>query len=470
MKKRIFSAYDIIFLLGAITIFVCAVFASPVHSIADQGDFERVMRQCGLNFPSEYSFFDFAIRFYEMKFTSADLLLYLPRLLLIIPATTFIFPTFLTRLICLPFGAFDIRVLSVVMFSWYTAVCFFIQRKCKIKNPILRCLFVILFLFIFFNGLNLTIFNSLYGQSVMLASFATVTLFGLNLFDNVTEAKKHTVILFTISACMLLQAKLQCVVFVPVFVFILLYTAHKSKKVRLCIICTAVLLWNGIGGYIINGGQLNTDTQYNSVFYGILKNSDNPKQDLADMGLDENLSSDSGKHAYLDKSEYTFPPRSDIATEKFHSKMNNAKLIKFYITHPKRLVEAMEETANNSFSNKINLGTFEEKYGFEPGKSSYRLEMWEYVRNLMPKTLFFIIPCYALFLIFGFVLMRKKNKYAIPFISAIIMGLLQFPMPYIGNGAADISKQLFLFNLSFDLAVTVFVYTGFKYLDKKYAN
>lgn len=101
------------------------------------------------------------------------------------------------------------------------------------------------------------------------------------------------------------------------------------------------------------------DTQYNSVFYGILKDSPNPKQDLIDMGLDEDMAADSGKHAYLDKSEYKYPPRSDIMNEKFHSKMSNGKLIKFYITHPLRLVSVMETTAQNAFTNKINLGTFE---------------------------------------------------------------------------------------------------------------
>ena len=102
MKKKIFSAYDIIFIISVIAVFIYAVFVSPVHSIADQGDFERVMRPCGLDFPSDYSFYDYAVRFFNMKFTSVDLLLYVPRLLFLVPTTTFIFPTAAARLICLP--------------------------------------------------------------------------------------------------------------------------------------------------------------------------------------------------------------------------------------------------------------------------------------------------------------------------------------------------------------------------------
>ena len=88
MKKKIFSAYDIIFIISIIAVFIYAVFVSPVHSIADQGDFERVMRPCGLDFPSDYSFYDYAVRFFNMKFTSVDLLLYVPRLLFLVPTTT----------------------------------------------------------------------------------------------------------------------------------------------------------------------------------------------------------------------------------------------------------------------------------------------------------------------------------------------------------------------------------------------
>ena len=79
MKKKIFSAYDIIFIISVIAVFVYAVFVPPVHSVADQGDFERVMRPCGLDFPSDYSFYDYAVRFFNMKFTSVDLLYSLPQ-------------------------------------------------------------------------------------------------------------------------------------------------------------------------------------------------------------------------------------------------------------------------------------------------------------------------------------------------------------------------------------------------------
>ena len=37
----------------------------------------------------------------------------------------------------------------------------------------------------------------------------------------------------------------------------------------------------------------------------------------------------------------------------------------------------------------------------------------------------------------------------------MLIGVIQYPMPFIGNGQADTSKQLFLFNFIFDILIVV---------------
>lgn len=460
------TAYDITFAAAALTLFILAVMLPPVRSIADQGDFERVMRPCGLDFPAgTYSFYGYAERFYNMSFTKTDALLYIPRLLFIVPSTAFIFPVSLAKLICAPFGAFDVRVLGFIMFVWYAAVCTMILRRVTLKSRILKWLFYALFLFVFFNGVSLTIFNSLYGQSVMLASLATLALAALMLFENVQKARRGQIVFFTVASCLLLGSKLQCVVFVPFMAAALIYAGAGCGFKKTAAVCAVFVLWYGAGGYAVNGGGLNTDTQYNSVFYGILKDSPDPAADLRALGIDEAMAVDAGKHAYLAPSEYAYPPRTEKTTELFHSKMSNSKLIKFYITHPARLIAAMETTAKSAFTNKINLGTFEKSCGFAEGESSYRLELWESARERLPRTLLFIIPLWCAFLAVGVVALRRKNRYALPFLALLLMGALQFPMPYMGNGAADVSKQLFLFNITADAGIAASVLLLFGKLD-----
>lgn len=457
--SRYFSVYDVIFLTSAAVIFIFAVFFPPVHSVADQGDFERVMRPIGINFPADYSFFEYAVRFFPMHFTKQDLLLYVPRLLFLVPSTSFVFPSLIVRIICAPTGVFDMRVLAVIMFLWYTSACFFILRRIKIKNHILHIAFIGFFLIVFFSGVNLTLFNSLYGQSVMLASFASLAAASLYLFENISTASNCKIFIFTIASCLMIDSKLQCFIFAPFFAALIIYARFKSNRCAVYLLCAFVIIWHGIGGYFINGINTGKATIYNSVFYGILKDSDTPERDLEELGINPEFSADSGKHAFLEPSEYTYPPTD----ENFYSQISNITIIKFYISHPIRFIKAMENTAKHAFSNKINLGTFEEKYELEPYTSSYRFTLWDDIRSHLPRTLLFIVPVWLVFIIFA--VFKRKNVYFPVIITMFLIGAVQFPMPYIGNGAADISKQLFMFNIIFDSGTAIILYSMLKWLD-----
>ena len=52
---------------------------------------------------------------------------------------------------------------------------------------------------------------------------------------------------------------------------------------------------------------------------------------------------EAGKHSYLPADQYVkYVPRTEITEKEFYSKMSNGKLAKFYLTHPKRLIEGMQ--------------------------------------------------------------------------------------------------------------------------------
>lgn len=464
MRKRL---PDIFFILTAVIICIYVIFVPPARGVADQGDFERVMIPAGLDFldRASHNFYEFVEPVYKLSFMyKGNAYAYPFYLLGIIPATSYIYPITIAKILCIGLGHFDTRVLAGVMSILYAAVCAGIVRRLRVKSNIARSLLYGLFLLIFFNGINLTIFNSLYGQSMMLVAMAMFILACMILVEN-WGAIKIGHLFFLCAACVfLLGAKLQCFVFLPVLCILWLYLIrHVSyKKTAVFFLCFTV--WYGAGNYLLNGHGLNEDTQYNSVFYGILADSKDPEADLAALGLDTDLAADAGKHAYLAPEQYVYPPRTPVLQEKFYDKMSNAKLVKFYLTHPDRLLRAMEVTANHAFQNKITLGTFEKEAGKPEGACEYRFALWETVRSSLPRTLWFIVPVYGLFFIGGvYEAIRHKNKYAYLFLMILIMGFTQFPMPYLGNGRADITKQLFIFNLVFDIGVFVSVYfTGKK--------
>ncbi len=440
------------------------IFWPPIHGVADQGDFERVMYPCGISFidgRENHPFYDYIQNAYGMSFSYPwDKALYVLRLLMLIPCTSAIYPTAITKALCAVFcgGTFYMPVLAAVMSLAFSLVCTLLLRNLPIKHTAAKYLLLALFVFIFFDGTHITAFNSLYGQAMMILGLMMYILACVLLVKHENDQKRRYTVFYFISCVMLLGAKLQCVACLPFMLLVYVYLWRKWDFWRLTAVLAVCTVWFGGLNYVINGIGLNIDTQYNSVFYGILKDSEDPEQDLVDLGLDPALAADAGKHAYLSPEEYTYPPRSPQLEEMFYSKMNNGVLIKYYITHPLRLLQGMEITANSAFNTEIGMGTYEEGAGLPPGESDYRFSLWNELHQKLPGTLLFIIPAYLIFIGGGlFEALAHKNRYAWIFLLIMAMGAIQFPMPYLGNGNADIPKQLYLFNLCFDIGLVTTV-------------
>jgi hypothetical protein len=209
-----------------------------------------------------------------------------------------------------------------------------------------------------------------------------------------------------------------------------------------------------------------------------LKDSKNPQQDLIDMGLNPAMAVEAGKHSYLDSSEYVkYIPRTEITRKEFYSKMSNGKLIKFYLTHPARLIQGMQYTAGKAFITSTTLGKYERSYSEEPVIEFNRFTFWSSLReSLFPKKFIFIVfTALIVFAVSMTTYMKNKNNQDIKdkiYLLWMIMyiGLIQFPMPYFGNGQADTAKQLYLFNFVFDIMLLVSACWCFDTLIKQFCK
>jgi hypothetical protein len=206
---------------------------------------------------------------------------------------------------------------------------------------------------------------------------------------------------------------------------------------------------------------LNKDTQYNSVFYGILKESKNPRQDLIDLGLNPDMAVEAGKNSYFPTKDYVkYVPHTEITEKEFYSKMSNGKLIRYYVTHPLRLIQGMEYTAAHAFDTSTYLGKYKRSYSEAPIRKFDRFTAWSSFRlRYTPQKLVFIVLIYITILAFSiFIYFRNKLNTGVKakvqlFWAIFFISILQFPMSYMGNGQADTSKQLYLFNFTFDIII-----------------
>lgn len=485
MKNSSKSYYKIWFTILAIMITIGVIFIQPQVGIADQGDFNRIMTISGLSLlDSDKSNPNF-IRFYDYIVTDYNIS-YIDNVFATIVGSSLGHLIVLITYLCKAFGenVFKTQYLALVYSTLYIISLSIILNSLNIKDKVKFILVSLLTLFIFFDGNYLVWFNSLYGEPMMLV---TLLLFIASVFNYIhykyvlkgTEKIISKIVYILLTAFLFLGSKLQVSISLP-FIIILVGkiiwdNMGTLNKISLFSLCTLICLLIGYTiGININSTSLNIDTQYNSVFYGILNGSKTPQQDLADLGLNPDMAVEAGKHAYLDSSEYVkYAPSAEITDREFYSKISNVKLTKFYLTHPTRLLEGMEYTASKAFYTSTALGKYYQSYSETPVTEFYRFTGWSYFReNMLPQNLFFIISVNLI--IFLFSLYKYVKNKSNPEIKTkllllwtiMLIGAIQFPMPFVGNGKADTSKQLFLFNFIFDgLLVIIFSYILFEIAD-----
>lgn len=483
--KNLTNYYKILFIIFTILTITGVIFINPQVGIADQGDFDRIMSISGLKLldsdagnPDFCRFFKYIVTDYQITG--------LKHLILTIFGSSLGYLIILINTICKLLGqsVFKTQYLAIAYSIIYIISFSIILKSINIKNQIKLAVLSLLILFVFFDGNYLIWFNSLYGEPMM---FTTLILFIASVL-NYTHYKyilkkkekiMSKIIFILFAAFLFIGSKLQVLTSLP---FIILFVSkiiwdnrrsfNKLSLSILCILLCIVIIYPL--GISYHSHNLNKDTQYNSVFYGVLKDSETPEQDLIDLGLNPDMAVEAGKTAYLDEDKYVkYFPKSELTAQEFYNNIGNFKLAKFYLTHPIRLLSGMEYTATKSFYTSTALGKCYRSYSETPIVKFNRFTTWSSFRqNMLPRNLYFIISIYCILLIYS-LYKYIKNKSNLEIKTKILLlwtimliSAIQFPMPFVGNGYADTSKQLFLFNYIFDgLLLFVFSLIIFKIID-----
>ncbi|WP_163193921.1 hypothetical protein [Clostridium thermarum] len=466
------------FCIIAIGIVTYVLFSYPNPGVADQGDFDRVMAVSGLELtdqdksnPDFKRFYDYTVTDY--KISKMGVYQFLVRFV----STTMAYLITIISFICKLLGqdSFKTGYLAVVYGAIYIFSMAIILKYINLKSKITLTALALIGLVIFLDGNYLLWFNSLYGEPMMITTlmlYMAAWLYYTYQSKTLKDEKKRlrAIIFLFIAAFLFLGSKMQVITAVPVMAVMLgkvLWESRRQLKGRTFVVlcfCYFLLLIYPIQINMVNGA-ISKDTQYNSVFYGVLKGSKTPEQDLIDLGLNPDMAVEAGKHAYLDSSEYVkYVPRTEITEQEFYSKISNGKLAKFYLTHPLRLIQGMEYTAGKAFYTSTSLGKYSRSYSEEPIRQFNRFTLWSSFREgKLPKKLIFIVfICFSVLLVSIYTYVKNKKVDEIVeklhlLWGIMFIGVLQFPMPYVGNGEADTAKQLYLFNFIFDIILVVSV-------------
>ncbi len=294
-----------------------------------------------------------------------------------------------------------------------------------------------------------------------------------------------------------LTAKAQNVLAFPIVVILLSMTLYYLVKNTRRVILKALALilsgiyiifclgWPCIALYKWNGDYNERQTLYSSLFYGALMLTDTEEESqqmLVDMGLDPKLAADKGHHAYSNSSDVRIRAESEEAEEEIYSKINTFGVLKYYITHPAYLYKAMEVTSQYAVNPPVSWIQFTGGTLSENVVERGRFKLWEENRKYFVPHYFWQYIVVYLLLFSGSVYYLKKTLHAykklrhttntntdktdeeniirkvfyiILYLSIMIIGILQYPLPFIGNGLADTNKQLYLFMLCWDIILVI---------------
>lgn len=455
----------------AVGIIAYIIFKYPQCGVADQGDFDRVMFGLSLldsdsNNPNFVRFYNYIVTDYQINTTIISNVL-------TVCGSTINYFIIIIIYICKLLGqeVFKTQYLAIAYSIMYIFSICTILKEISFNNKIKMVLIGFITLFVFFDGNYIVWFNSLYGEPVMLSTlvlFIATYLMYINCKyrDDNKEKLNSRIIFVFLAAFLFMGAKMQVSTTLPFILFLLgkiIWDNRKelSRKYKIAVTFILLLVIITPIKMSIQGSAQGKDTLYNSVFYGVLNESETPEQDLIDLGLNPDMAGEAGKHAYLPADEYVkYVPRTEIVEQEFYSKMGNSKLAKFYLTHPLRLLKGMEYTANKTFITSTSLGKNYRSDSEEPVREFNRFTEWSSFReSKFPEKLWFVLAVYLIAVavtIYEFIKNRynKRVKNIIFLIWGVMLsGAIQFPMPFVGNGRADTAKQLFLFNFIFDILI-----------------
>lgn len=467
----------LILVLLALNMAAFVLVQEPRPGVADQGDFDRVMNVSGLELPAQNAGDENFVRFLDYPVTDYHIAAAGPvELLSRLSATSIAYLITPINLVCKVLGqdTFKTSYLAVVYLALYLLAIFVIARHLNPGHPLKLAGLALIALPVLLDGNYLVWFNSLYGEPMMMVTLLLyIAAWVYYIHRRYVQQDPGTgfieILLIIAAAHLFLGSKLQVISAWPIIVLmlVLLIRADWRRLTRpqaaIVLILLGVTSLYPIQLNIQNRG-IGQLTKYNSVFYGILKDSPDPAADLIDMGLNPDMAVEAGKHAFLAPSDYSaYPPAAPITRQEFYRQVSNLDLIAFYVTHPARLLQGMEYTAGQAFTTATWMGKYSPEHSSAPVREFDRLTGWSQLRQQLPHNLLFIALVFLVVMMVSVRVYRQNRGRAevrmrIALLWAVMsIGLLQFPMPFMGNGYADTGKQLFLFNFIFDLLIVTAV-------------
>ncbi|MDT3428368.1 hypothetical protein J2Z22_003960 [Paenibacillus forsythiae] len=441
------------------------LFLGPFVGVADNGDFLRMMDTIGLHYyNASETYADRFFNYSHSRFAYEHLFRgFYP--------SSQIFVVLAPRLLGGLFHGswFDIRLLAAVYGILLLAATWLLVKYNARASWVTGLLLAGALLFVFYDIGYLAYFNSLFGEPVSLVFMLLTFALGLRLaFKEKPEARDLW--LFFAAVLFLACSKIQNAPIGVAFALIFLrFASLQGGAFRKAAIRFSVAIFLiSVIMYAAAPKELKHINLYQTVFYGILNGSPDVKGDLRELGLPEKLEVLAGTN-YFEKGTAVEQNDPSLVPD-FYSRISHKDVLAFYLKHPGRLLDNMRYAAKYSMAIRPSyLGNYEKADNKPPRLLAYTYSGWSRFKlHVLPHNLAFLAIFYAVYYAGAlYEWLRsadRRQQVACELMMLLgLIGIFAFLVPILGDGRADMSKHLFLFNVCFDMmAVTMFAWAAHK--------
>ncbi|MFD3447570.1 hypothetical protein ACFDTO_23540 [Microbacteriaceae bacterium 4G12] len=471
-----FKIPEVMVILLFASIVAIQLFFSPITGLANNGDFERIMFQENLQYQTnkhEEIYMNYIQKAFDISNTS--------RLVSE--------PYFSSEVLSLKFSLFlnnlftDNKTFDIRYLGFTNAVLLFISLLLSIylirkQSLLFRCLFYVLFLFMFLDVGYVAYFNSFYSEA---ASYVYLFIF-IGMFYLLLAKRTYSIAVYlgtVISAILFITGKIQNAPLGIIIMLLFIHLAWARKDILWKIVVitgsVAVLVFSIIT-YQSSPAALDEVTIFDSFFAGVLKSANDVPGTLNEFGVNQKYKELVG-NAYYVRQPYDITTANPQFKQDFYDKVTHGKIIKYYFKHPDHLYKVMDITAKAAFNLRPDyLGNYEKEAGKGLNAKSSFMDSWSKFKLIIfPKHFMFLVAYFALYFLFlAYKVVKagtmKGRLYYEGMIAIGLMAVMQFAIPIVSEGENELVKHLFLFNQLFDLTVFFLLTIFLQYMFKRYTR
>lgn len=456
--------------LAAALLMGLVLFAGGGAGLSNNGDFVRVMSANHLSFADSTAAFVYEDTFrmdFEGPITPGvvrDLLFSLdgvggyPSIHVAFVRLSLLGNLAVNALFGLSPNVYHIQVLGAIYLFCYAVLLFLLFRSFRLPKWGVDLAVKLVILFVLCDEGYITYFNSLYSEPVQMLGLLAMAVFALRALGGKGSLTVNSLCFFL--ACLVygwskfvnLPAAALCVICLGT-VFLLGAEKRRRLPIAACgLVCVALL-----GAvYLALPGWMDYETNYNAVFYGILKDT-TPQQQaeyLAELGLPQEMAELADCNYYMERT-VAFHANADYQAA--FGQLSKLDLLAFYLRHPLYYLQKLDVAmAHSGFIRPYYLSNLDATH---PRLTfAGRFGGWSWLRGQLPVNtwVFSILTVAAGCLCLWRVLVQSGGEHAKRKTVLLLLALLgtlcyQFGIPTVTNGEGDLAKHMFAYAQLLDL-------------------